>query len=81
MSDLLDVPRLAVDVLRRYTLDRVEQKLPVTFYVDSHRWRAEPADYKAPDRWLVRAPSAESYLTKGAVLDYVREADAFEVLE
>ncbi len=81
MTTLLDVPRLARDVLRHYAAMRVEDAQPVTWYEDGMMREATPAPYKGPDRWLVQADRWEQHWTKASVLDALSKADAVEVIE
>lgn len=82
MSGLLDVPRLARDVLRRYAIDRVEQKLPVAWVSEDGFQRSAVArDDKATNKWLVSSDQSESFWSKAHVLDELRNARAIEVSE
>lgn len=80
MTGLLDIPQLAISVLRQYMRERAENDQPVTWYADGHRHYAEPRPDKAEGRWLVSWNRTEVYNTKAYVLRAIEYADTFELV-
>jgi hypothetical protein len=80
-SDLLDLPQLAISVLRRHMIDRAHRGQPVAWYSDGHRHTAESRPDKREGAWLVHGNQWEGYRNLRYVLVEIDRADTFELVE
>jgi hypothetical protein len=79
MPELLDLPALALSVLRRHMRERAERDLPVVWYADGHRHTAEPRPDKSEGSWQVSWARWEAWHSKAQVLDAIDRADTFDL--
>lgn len=80
MTDLLDIPRLARDVLRRYAIQRVRERAAVIWFEDGMHRMASPRTDKGPDRWLVCGEHWAQWWTTDQLIRAIATADAVEVV-
>jgi hypothetical protein len=78
---LLDLPALAIEVLRRHTRSRAEAGHPVSWYCGGQRHTAEPRPDKHEGAWIVGQPSWEGYYDLPFVLREIDAADTFDLKE
>ncbi len=80
MTELLDLPALAISVLRRYMRERAEQDLPVAWYSGGIRYMAKSCPDKREGAWLVSTSGWEEYYNKDRVLEKIDQANTFELI-
>lgn len=79
MTDLLDLPQLALSLLRRYMLDRAAANLPVNWYAGGARYTAEPNPSKYEGCWQVGGNRWSGNYDLDFVLREIEAADTFDL--
>lgn len=80
MCHILDIPAMAIEVLRRYMKDRAQNNLSVNWYYDGQRCTAEPRPDKYEHAWIVSWNRWEGYHSKDHVLAQLDLATTFELV-
>ena len=80
MIDLLDLPALAIEVLRQHMRMRAEQGLPVSWYSGGCLHTVEPSPDKSEGSWSVTSGKWQGYYRKDHVLTEIAAASTFEYL-